>query len=333
MKIELNPYIETMVLLAASSWGQNYKIEAVRQLNTLGIDGEAFYNRNCPVVERYYAAFSKQKVNSAVAQMLAEHLMTECELLPSVYLSVFWQHPSWFTGMEDIPGAEVGAAVDAAMAEVLELGHDGDFVAALEAADMPAQVKWQAMLLKQQPKKQLAMVAAAVRENLPAFEAARKKVATELDALLAEAATVLADPPQNRLVTMSLNIAPGADIVPSLAVPLGVVVLEKVVLYGLLIHRVINVTGEITRDELLMDARVLSEKSKLEILLALKGGDMYGGEIATRIGLTAATVSHHMNTLLATGFVTLRRHGGKTYYHLAPAAIRRFLDGMSRLLL
>ena len=67
MAIELNPYIETLVLLAASSWGGNFKTEAVRQLNTLGIDGEAFYNRNCLVVERYYAAFAKQKVDSAFA--------------------------------------------------------------------------------------------------------------------------------------------------------------------------------------------------------------------------------------------------------------------------
>ena len=77
----------------------------------------------------------------------------------------------------------------------------------------------------------------------------------------------------------------------------------------------------------------MGDKSRLAILKALKGGECNGQDIAEKIGLAPATVSHHMNLLTNEGFVTTSKRGTSTYYRLNPESLRRFLQELEHCLL
>lgn len=71
--------------------------------------------------------------------------------------------------------------------------------------------------------------------------------------------------------------------------------------------------------------RALSEKTKFEILLALREGPRYGSEVAELLGLRPATVSHHMGELLRHGLVTVEPRQNRVYYSLCREQIREAL--------
>ena len=54
----------------------------------------------------------------------------------------------------------------------------------------------------------------------------------------------------------------------------------------------------------------LADKTRFQILNLLKSGDLYGQEIAEKVGITLATVSYHMSFLLAANLVRRYRCRG-----------------------
>jgi DNA-binding transcriptional ArsR family regulator len=71
--------------------------------------------------------------------------------------------------------------------------------------------------------------------------------------------------------------------------------------------------------------RVLAEKTKFEILLALRERPRYGSEVAELLDLRPATVSHHMGELLKHGLITVTPKQNRIYYSLRPERIRQVL--------
>lgn len=71
--------------------------------------------------------------------------------------------------------------------------------------------------------------------------------------------------------------------------------------------------------------RVLSEKTKFEILLALREAPRYGSEVAELLGLRPATVSHHMGELLRHGLVTVQPRQNRVYYTLHRERLKEVL--------
>jgi DNA-binding transcriptional ArsR family regulator len=62
--------------------------------------------------------------------------------------------------------------------------------------------------------------------------------------------------------------------------------------------------------------KLLGDKNKLEILLKIKDNKAYGQELAEYLGLTTATISHHMSTLMDAGFVFIEKENNRVYYSL-----------------
>lgn len=327
MQLELNPRMETLFLMMIPKWDEEEKAAAITELDGVGLDGRDFYNRHYRVVEKYYTAFLKEKKDSPGTK-LAEEMD---EFLLSVYADILWKHPHWFENLSDVPDevirTEVGEALD------LAAENSDNIIMALESLGLSAESKWQIMVLSQQPRAQLVMIISAINENLPAFEKARAKVSAELDALLTAAGAMLNDTKKVRLWEITSKAVSGAPLIPTLALPVAVLALDKVAFFGLLSDKVYAGDGDFSSEELLGGAKAISERSKLEILLALKGTSLYSLEIADCVDLTAATVSHHMSGLLALGFVTVERREGRMYYRLAPKEIERFLRGAAELLL
>jgi DNA-binding transcriptional ArsR family regulator len=71
-------------------------------------------------------------------------------------------------------------------------------------------------------------------------------------------------------------------------------------------------------EEILRYFLTLGDKTRLRILRLLADREMYLTELAERLGLTKATIKHHMVMLRANGFVVLYERDRMTYYALRP---------------
>lgn len=60
--------------------------------------------------------------------------------------------------------------------------------------------------------------------------------------------------------------------------------------------------------------QILGDKTKQDILRALREGKCYGQELANRLGLTTATISYHMNLLLQQRLVQAQRENARIYF-------------------
>jgi len=79
--------------------------------------------------------------------------------------------------------------------------------------------------------------------------------------------------------------------------------------------------------------KLLGDKSKFEILSYVRNKEAYGSELAKHLNLTTATVSHHMNALLAAGLVELKRVDNRIYYSANKKALEEVLDYSKKILL
>lgn len=70
----------------------------------------------------------------------------------------------------------------------------------------------------------------------------------------------------------------------------------------------------------------LSDKTRFQILMLLKDKELYGQEIADKIGITMATVSYHMSYLLISNLVSIDKVGHKGFYKLNKDTLRSNID-------
>ena len=329
MNLQLNPYIETLFLLVNSDWGKAQKKEAIKKLDELGLSGIAFYKAHFPLIERYYAAFSSLMVKTRGSALIAEM----CEELIYLLTAVLLQHPQWLDDFNVIPEADALAVIQSGVIDLLEAEGEAALIDALEASGLSDQAKWQISVLLQQPRQRLTAVFDAIQVNLTAFEYACLGVGSEIDSLLTQLAEYLNKdnlPP----IMQPLNLNPKVVIIPSMAVALGLIVLDEFCIYGLMTNRLFAGNDEgLTRAEAVLAAKSLSDASKLDILLALKNSSLYNLEIARVLGLTPATTSHHMSMLLAAGLVEVSKRDGKVYYSLSTDGIKRYRDWLDDSLL
>ncbi len=78
--------------------------------------------------------------------------------------------------------------------------------------------------------------------------------------------------------------------------------------------------------------KLIGDKSKFEILTFIRDEAAYGSELAKRLNLTTATVSHHMNALLSAGLVEIKRMDTRVYYLSNKKALEEVLDYCKKLL-
>jgi DNA-binding transcriptional ArsR family regulator len=81
----------------------------------------------------------------------------------------------------------------------------------------------------------------------------------------------------------------------------------------------VNLVAEISEsqlEELTALFRLLSEKTRLAILVQLTPGEKNVSELCEKLGLPQPTVSHHLGLLRMHNIVANRRNGKQVYYEL-----------------
>ncbi len=71
--------------------------------------------------------------------------------------------------------------------------------------------------------------------------------------------------------------------------------------------------------------KLLSDKSKFDILQSIREERSYGKELADSLGLTTATISHHMTSLMSAGLIRMEKEDGKVYYRSRTQELKRVL--------
>jgi len=67
--------------------------------------------------------------------------------------------------------------------------------------------------------------------------------------------------------------------------------------------------------------KVLSDPTRLKLLIALEAGEKNVTELVEAVGRTQANVSRHLQTLLDAGIVTRRKEGVNVYYGMDDHAV------------
>lgn len=104
---------------------------------------------------------------------------------------------------------------------------------------------------------------------------------------------------------------------------------------GILVNQILEQQEKqnLSDENLLRSLKTLNDKNRLQILHLLKRSPLCGQEIAEQLGITPATVSHHMNDLANRNFVALDRIGAKINYRLYSEGIQHFLEELQKSLL
>jgi len=74
----------------------------------------------------------------------------------------------------------------------------------------------------------------------------------------------------------------------------------------------------------------ISDGTRFEILKKLVERDYYGLELANNLGLTKATISHHMSFLLFSGIVRVERKNRKSYCSIDKEVIRKTIQFLTK---
>lgn len=102
---------------------------------------------------------------------------------------------------------------------------------------------------------------------------------------------------------------------------------ESCLYFGVLYEQITDLVAKYSDQSASLVSRLKSigDKSRLEILKALKCGPCNGQDIAEKLHLAPATISHHMNLLCNEGFLYATKRGTSIFYELNPDSLRRFL--------
>ena len=79
--------------------------------------------------------------------------------------------------------------------------------------------------------------------------------------------------------------------------------------------------------------KAISDKRRLDIIKLIKNGSLCGQDLAERIGLSPATISHHMSSLVSAGFINVDKQNPRVSYSINQEFIKSFLQNLSNTLL
>ena len=78
--------------------------------------------------------------------------------------------------------------------------------------------------------------------------------------------------------------------------------------------------------------KCIADNTKLSIIQILKGEPMYGSQLAEKLNLTTATISHHMSTMLKLHLVYGEKKNNKVYFNLDQERLKQMLENVQKLL-
>lgn len=343
---ELDPIMETAGLMFLMVNKENYKEVWINDLNEFGINGQLFYEKHSGFMELYIAEFVKHyQAVEDINQFVTINNSELDDYYRLLYSSLVLER-SWVEDFEKVTEEAVLERVIKFLSNRSSLEEDevtlfglrttDKFIKFLDSCDFDEREKWLLLQLYCQPKVVFGKYIKLINANIPAYEKAIAVVQEHCNKLIA----VYKDSVENQKLSAYKHLIQGINndevvVMPCLAYPNLLALIKDRLYYGLLLDVIPlrDHSPEETKEFLQMRLKALSDASKLNIIQFLKDGEKYNLEIAEHLGITAATASHHMNVLLATGIVGINKQQGKVYYHIERDEIENFIRKLELYLL
>lgn len=335
---ELDPVFETVGLLYTSYNFDKVKQNTKNALSNFGIDGEQFYSQHLKAFDQYVQEFLKNKVASPEDEFF---FVEEDFNYIFILLSLIIENKSWFTSEKDLNNQSIHRQIIHICQTVfdeIELESPKsleDSILFLEKCELDGNAKWKLLQIMQHPQKYINMLISAINSNMESYHKAVSRINKPLSKLQGQYQTYVCNGDDKTFLEVKNKLVQSANIYPTLAFPVSQMIFEKNCYYGLLSEMVIKNwnTRLHPKESLLIKLKALSDNSKLEIISSLKISPKYNLEIAQQLGLTPATMSHHMSVLLNCGFVGIEKKDGKVYYHLIEENMKSLLEDLKQTLL
>lgn len=327
----LDPIFETAGLIWASRNADKIKIETVKALSELGINGDEFYSRHMPIVDDYIHAFQEQYKPGLSDALFFDGIETGLLVL---LLSMLVENRSRLHDIDQLEDNEINEEIIASICEMFQIKPDkhekSDYISFLDGCPFSDNEKWKLLQMMNSPKLRFQQLISSIDNNQTAFEAAYSQVSAPLEKLIDQYASIVKAEKTELFGKLKKLLSKTASIYPTLAFPVSQMVFSNSCYYGLLSSMLVY--QDESDQTMLRCLKAISDASRLEILRLLKKKPMYNLEIAEQLGLTAATMSHHMSVLLACGFVGVTKQEAKVYYHIDNDAVRRFIKSLEKTL-
>ncbi len=336
---KMDSVFETMGLLYVSYNIEEVKKETIMTLTDMGFDGEQFYSQHLKTYDKYVQVFLKNRVEHSESQFFFSDKDSNYFL---ILLSLIIGNRSWLTSKDNLSDDQINSQIihtckiffdeetNTESPDSLE-----DIICYLDRCDLQSDAKWKMLRVMQNPKKYISHIIEIINSNVDAYQKAVSEVTNPLDKLLNQYSVMTTNYGDKRFYDIKANIAQSSVVYPTLIFPVTQMLFEKSCYYGLLSEKVIK-NGKIRQNSknlLLLKLKALSDSSKLEIISSLKVSPKYNLEIAQQLGLTAATMSHHMNVLLNCSLVGVEKKDGKVYYHLERENLQDLIKELEETLL
>ena len=309
---ELNPVFETFTLMTIAGEREQTTEKIKKALSEAGFDAETFCAAHMKAYEKYVDVFAGQYKRS---EEFESFFGSDNQGLALMWTAMLSSGGYEVSDAEKYDAETINRELILLCSELFggqpdsELSDEG-IITFLEQTSLSAGERWKLLLFMRKPCENLKRMMTAIEENLPAFEAARNAVEPSIKKELAQYGEALLGA-EDELAEVTSEVT---EVYPTLAMPLSVIVCGETCYCGLLTHMLRSEKEDSGR--LLRALKALGDKSRLEILFLLKQGAKNNQEVAEQMGLTPATMSHHIGVLLSCGLISAEKSGGKILYSI-----------------
>ena len=334
---ELDPLFETGVLLYCSSKKFNAKDRIIAELNGLGINGEAFYQKHFSIIKRYLRYFKK---NMVVIEG-KEFFFNAQEDFFALALKILVENREWIDDFGGVSDLEVRSLIafmlenrqstrlpDKEKMPILE--GSSEIIDFLQKQDITEEMKWHFMEFMSRPKYWLEVLFECISANIPAYEQAVYVVRRPY----AEVLKRYRNYTEAHADDLQKRYGPDRVVSPTLIAPVQQMDTFTRGYHGMLNEFISRKdrNPDAIKDSLVMKMKALGDRSKLEILCTLKEQPKYNLELADSLKLSTSTVSHHMSVLFNCGLVSVQKKNAKVYYCVETEAIEEMAADLQHLL-
>ncbi|WP_160675787.1 winged helix-turn-helix domain-containing protein [Clostridium sp. C8-1-8] len=207
--------------------------------------------------------------------------------------------------------------------------------------NISSEAKWKLIVILNDAKRYIIRLIDTILLNIQAYKVSVKNVLTLSDKVVLELKDRIKQDDKYICNLISINMDGLKKIIVYPAIANQYSVTAKFhedglfIYFGVMFEYMVSLTSKSkdSKNKVQNILRILSDKSKLEILQLLKQKEHYGIEIAEKLNLTTATVSYHMNNLLLYGFICVEKVENRVYYRLNKDNISEFLKDLEEILL
>lgn len=326
---ELDDVLETAILLAIGSDIPHVKKLVIHMLHKNEIDGDRFHHLYLHEYYLFLETFYKYWVHDAKDITFNSKSI---EFGSIVFLPVILKRSLLHSLAESDKSTLQKLLIKAhntfydVCLSIPEHPSTDDFINIVNNVHLQAEEKWDLLSIILDPIPYYRQLISLLNRNIATFHKACE-----------EHSTFVKQGIKNYIMHMkNIYVRDGNfTLIPLISNPVSLLEIDSKIYCGYLWYHVTHFNSDdiMNSEKLSLTLKALSDKTRLEILRLLKEAPSYNLEIAQKLSLSPATVSHHMSALIVRNFVKLEKRGGYTYYHLNEVILTSLIQQLQTILL